>query len=66
MFEWSSPYSGGLYLVVAAGLVFVSGSLPLRPDGTVVSGGRAAVDAALASPEPPIEAAPDGTPDGTI
>jgi len=40
------PYSPA---VVAAGLVFVSGSLPLRPDGTVVSGGRAAVDAALES-----------------
>ncbi|HEY0454125.1 RidA family protein [Actinophytocola sp.] len=38
------PYSPA---VVAAGLVFVSGSLPVRPDGTIVSGGRAAVDAAL-------------------
>lgn len=38
------PYSPA---VVAAGLVFVSGSLPVRPDGTVVSGGRAALDAAL-------------------
>jgi enamine deaminase RidA (YjgF/YER057c/UK114 family) len=38
------PYSPA---VVAAGLVFVSGSLPLREDGTVVSGGRAALDEAV-------------------
>jgi 2-iminobutanoate/2-iminopropanoate deaminase len=38
------PYSDA---VVAAGLVFVSGSLPLRPDGVVVTGRRTALDEAL-------------------
>lgn len=38
------PYSPA---VVANGLVFVSGSLPLRADGSVVPGGRAAMDAAM-------------------
>lgn len=38
------PYSPAM---VAGGLVFVSGSLPLREDGTVVAGGRAALDAAV-------------------
>ena len=38
------PYSPA---VVAGGLVLVSGSLPLREDGTVVAGGRAALDAAV-------------------
>lgn len=38
------PYSPA---VVANGLVFVSGSLPVLPDGTVVPGGRAAMDAAM-------------------
>jgi enamine deaminase RidA (YjgF/YER057c/UK114 family) len=39
------PYSPA---VVANGLVFVSGSLPVLADGTVVPGGRAAMDAAMA------------------
>jgi enamine deaminase RidA (YjgF/YER057c/UK114 family) len=39
------PYSSA---VVANGLVFVSGSLPIGPDGAVVEGGRAAMDAAMA------------------
>jgi enamine deaminase RidA (YjgF/YER057c/UK114 family) len=38
------PYSDA---VVANGLVFVSGSLPLDADGAVVPGGRAAMDAAM-------------------
>ncbi|MFC5823651.1 RidA family protein [Nonomuraea insulae] len=38
------PYSPA---VVAGGLVFVSGSLPLQEDGTVVGGERAALDAAM-------------------
>jgi enamine deaminase RidA (YjgF/YER057c/UK114 family) len=38
------PYSDA---VVAKGLVFVSGSLPLDADGAVVPGGRAAMDAAM-------------------
>ncbi|MFC4852139.1 RidA family protein [Actinophytocola glycyrrhizae] len=38
------PYSPA---VVANGLVFVSGSLPLAADGSVVPGGRAAMDAAI-------------------
>ncbi|GAB1510134.1 RidA family protein [Actinophytocola sp. KF-1] len=42
------PYSDA---VVANGLVFVSGSLPLAEDGSVVAGGRAAVDAAMAQLE---------------
>lgn len=33
--------------VVATGLVFVSGSLPLQSDDTVVGGRRAALDAAM-------------------
>jgi len=40
------PYSPA---VVAGGLVFVSGSLPVLADGTVVKGGRAAMDAAVES-----------------
>jgi 2-iminobutanoate/2-iminopropanoate deaminase len=42
------PYS---HAVVAGGLVFVSGSLPLAEDGSVVPGGRAAMDAAMAQLE---------------
>jgi enamine deaminase RidA (YjgF/YER057c/UK114 family) len=42
------PYSPA---VVAGGLVFVSGALPLQEDGTVVAGGRAAFDAAMAAME---------------
>jgi 2-iminobutanoate/2-iminopropanoate deaminase len=42
------PYSDA---VVANGLVFVSGSLPLDADGAVVPGGRAAMDAAMAQLE---------------
>ncbi|MFI7673455.1 RidA family protein [Actinophytocola sp. NPDC049390] len=42
------PYSDA---VVANGLVFVSGSLPLAADGSVVPGGRAAMDAAMAQLE---------------
>lgn len=42
--DTNHPYSPA---VVAGGLVFVSGSLPLLPDGTVVKGGRAALDAAI-------------------
>jgi enamine deaminase RidA (YjgF/YER057c/UK114 family) len=38
------PYSPA---VVANGLAFVSGSLPVLPDGTVVSDGRAAMAAAM-------------------
>jgi len=38
------PYSDA---VVAHGLVFVSGSLPLDANGAVVPGGRAAMDAAM-------------------
>ncbi|MCI2419565.1 RidA family protein [Saccharopolyspora sp. K220] len=38
------PYSQA---VVAGGLVFVSGSLPVLEDGTVVADGRAALDAAV-------------------
>ena len=38
------PYSDAL---VAAGLVFVSGALPLRPDGVVVGGRMDALDAAI-------------------
>jgi enamine deaminase RidA (YjgF/YER057c/UK114 family) len=38
------PYSDA---VVAAGLVFVSGALPLREDGVVVGGRTEALDAAM-------------------
>ncbi|WP_460398760.1 RidA family protein [Actinophytocola sediminis] len=44
MSDAKHPYSPA---VVAGGLVFVSGALPLLADGTVVRGGRAALDAAI-------------------